>query len=414
MDWPENLELTLDGIAQGGEGVGRWEGRVVFAGGGLPGERVRVRLHERHANFARGETVEALEQSPDRTPPRLPGATHMPWQHIAYPAQLRFKQQILAEQLEKIGGIDRNVVGETLPAAKPWGYRNTARLHVEHGHVGYHRAGSRRIDPIASDPLLLSTLNDALSAFRAVLRPRDAVSEVILRASETFGYVVAELRGAGDLASLARRWRTYCPTLAGVILPTLPHQGSDQVVEELGEIAFTIHPATFFQVNLAATRTLLQQTRAGLEPLDGIHLLDLYCGVGTFALPLAASAADVVGIEEAPDAVERAKANAAANGITNVRFLVGQVERELSRFDDPCDAVVLDPPRRGCHPKAIEELLRLSPERMVYVSCQPATLARDLKLLVAGGYQVKHVRPVDAFPQTAHIESVSVLISERT
>lgn len=426
MDWPVILELTLDGIAQGGEGVGRWQERVVFVRGGLPGERVQVRLRERHDAYARGDLVEVLEASPDRIEPRLPGADHMPWQHIAYPAQLRFKRQILADQLAKIGGLTEPPVAETLAAQRPWGYRNSARFHGVGGRIGYYAADSHDLQEIEDDPLLLPVLNDALAALGAVVRAgAPAPAEVILRASEAYGYVLAALlrperveeRGGAvesnsDLTQLAARWRMRCPALAGVTLPGQPATalGADHLIEDLGGIAFHLRPATFFQINSAAAEALLASVRAGLELRGGERLLDLYCGAGAFALPLAATVAEVVGIEEYSGAIEDGRTTANANGIANVRFEIGRVEQALGRIDGAFEAAVLDPPRRGCHPQAIEQLLRLAPARVVYISCQPATLARDLKLLVAGGYHVVSVQPVDLFPQTAHIESVCVLV----
>jgi 23S rRNA (uracil1939-C5)-methyltransferase len=425
MDWPTSVELSLDGIAQGGEGVGRWQERVVFARGGLPGERVQVRLRERRAAYARGDVIELLEASPDRIEPRLPGANHMPWQHIAYPAQLRFKRQILADQLAKIGRLTDPPVAETLAAPRPWGYRNSARLHCVGGRIGYYAADSHELQEIDSDPLLLPVLNDALAALRAVIRAGTPLpGEVILRASEAYGYVLAallrpehiEARGGNaesnsDLLQLATRWRMRCPALAGVALPSQPPAalGVDHLIEELGGIAFHLRPTTFFQVNSAAAEALLGLVRAGLELRGSERVLDLYCGAGAFALPLAASAAEVLGIEEAVGAIADGQMTAAENGITNVRFEIGRAEQALGQLDGPFDAVVLDPPRRGCHPQTIEQLLRLAPARIVYISCQPATLARDLKLLVAGGYRAVGVQPVDLFPQTAHIESVCVL-----
>jgi 23S rRNA (uracil1939-C5)-methyltransferase len=417
MDWPTTVELTLDGIAQGGEGVGRWQERVVFARGGLPGERVQVRLRERRDAYARGDVVELLEASPERIEPRLPGADHMPWQHIAYPAQLRFKRQILADQLAKIGGLANPAVAETLAAPRPWGYRNSARLHGLGGRIGYYAADSHDLQEIESDPLLLPVLNDALAALGGTVRAGAPVpAEVILRASEAHGYALAALRGdadsADDLSQLAARWRMRCPALAGVTLPGQPPAalGADHLIEELGGIAFHLRPTTFFQINSAAAEALLALVRAGLELRGGERLLDLYCGAGAFALPLAATAADVLGIEEYARAVEDGRTTAEANGITNVRFEIGRVEQALGQLDGIFDAAVLDPPRRGCHPQAIDQLLRIAPARIVYISCQPATLARDIKLLVAGGYRVISVQPVDLFPQTAHIESVSVLV----
>jgi 23S rRNA (uracil1939-C5)-methyltransferase len=419
IDWPDTLELTLDGIAQGGEGVGRWQGRVVFAGGGLPGERVLVQLHERHESYARGAVVEVRDASPDRAPPRLPGADHMPWQHIAYPAQLRFKRQILADQLAKIGGLADLPIAEALAAPRQWEYRNSARFHGQGARIGYYATDSHDLQEIEADPLLLPVLNEALAALRAALRGETAPAEVILRASQAYGYALAALRGPEDLRGLASRWRMLCPALAGVALPAARGQpalalGADHLIEEVGGIAFHLRPATFFQVNTAAAEALLGLVQAGVgvarEP--SLRLLDLYCGAGTFMLPLAASAAEVLGIEEYPGAVEDGRTTALENGIANARFEVGRIEFVLGQLDGPFEAAVLDPPRRGCHPRALEHLLRLAPARIVYVSCHPATLARDLKLLAAGGYRVTSVQPIDLFPQTAHIESVCVLIRE--
>jgi 23S rRNA (uracil1939-C5)-methyltransferase len=444
MDWPTTLELTLDGIAQGGEGVGRWQERVVFARGGLPGERVQVRLRERRDSYARGDVIELLDASPDRIEPRLPGADHMPWQHIAYSAQLRFKRQILADQLAKIGGLTDLPVAETLAAARPWGYRNSVHFHCVGRRIGYYAADSHDLQEIDSDPLLLPVLNDVLAALRSVVRAGAPMpAEVILRASEAYGYVLAALllpeRGSptlrhgsgeqqsrraegrggdeeaiGDLSQLAARWRMRCPALAGVTLPSQPPAalGADHLIEELGGIAFHLRPATFFQINSAAAEALLAFARTGLALSGGERLLDLYCGAGAFALPLAAIAAEVLGIEEYAGAIEDGRTTAGENGIANVRFEVGRVEQVLRQLQGSFEAAVLDPPRRGCHPQALEQLLRLAPARIVYISCQPATLARDLKLLVAGGYQVVSMQPVDLFPQTAHIESVCVLVHQ--
>jgi 23S rRNA (uracil1939-C5)-methyltransferase len=415
--WPETLELNLDGIAQGGEGVGRWNDRVVFARGGLPGERVRVHLTERRESYAHAIVTEVLASSPDRVPPRQAGADHMPWQHIAYSAQLRFKCQILSDQLAKIGGLGNVVVEETIAAPRPWNYRNSARFHGAEQRIGYYAANTHDLHEIAGDPLLLPVLNDVLAALRGVIQAgMPAPAEIILRASEAYGYVLAALRGpaTADLRRLAEAWRMRCPALAGVILlgaagRQVETLGADVLIEELGGIAFYLHPTDFFQVNVAAAEKLLEFVREGLDLRGHERLLDLYCGAGAFALPLAAAASEVLGIEEHAGAVQDGRATVVANGVANVRFEVGRVEMALAQLDTTYDAVVLDPPRRGCHPRALAELLRLAPTRIAYVSCHPATLARDLKQLVAGGYRVARVQPVDLFPQTAHIESVTVL-----
>jgi 23S rRNA (uracil1939-C5)-methyltransferase len=430
MNWPETLELTLDGIAQGGEGVGRWEGRVMFVGSGLPGERVRVRVRERHAAYARGDVFDILEASPDRVAPQLEEAGWMPWQHITYAAQLRFKRQILSDQLAKFGGLADIVVEETAPAARQWGYRNSAHLHYDGERLGYYAAESHVIHTFDSDPLLLPQLNEVLAGLHiALAATTPGHCEITLRTSESYGYSVAALsypaqrvgrhnRPTSDveqaLRRLAGRWRDICPTLAGVtILSRSPIQlGADHLVEELGGIAFHLHPTTFFQVNRASAEMLLGLARAELALHTDAQLLDLYCGAGAFALPLAAEVAEVVGVEEHPGAIHDARTTAKQNGIDNARFEAGLVERALEQLDQRFDAAILDPPRRGCHPQALAALLRIVPARLVYVSCHPATLARDLKVLTSGGYQVTGVRPIDLFPQTPHIESISVLIRE--
>ncbi len=421
LDWPDTLELTLDGIAQGGEAVGRWHDRVVFVAGGIPGERVVVRLRERHAAYARGDVVDVLIASPDRVAPRLPGASHMPWQHIAFDAQKRLRRQILADQLAKFAGIDPGVVEETAPASKPWEYRNSVRLHCDGRRAGYHNAGTRSIAPLDYDPLLHPALNEALSGLHAALagEPEDAPPlDITLRVSEAHGYCIAALRGRGDRRGLAARWRACCPVLAGVVFTvpppySLPPLGADTLVEELDDLTFLLRPTTFFQVNVAAATTLLNLIRAGLGNDGRGRLLDLYCGAGTFTLPLARSAVDVVGVEEYAGAVADAERSAAANHITNVRFVRGSAETVLTRLDGSFDAVVLDPPRRGCHPRVLQALLDRAPRRIVYVSCHPATLARDLKILLAGGYAVAQATPVDLFPQTPHVESVVTLVRSR-
>lgn len=415
--WPDTLELTLDDIAQGGEAVGRWQNRVVFAVGGIPGERVVVRLRERQAAYARGDVIDVLVASPDRVAPRLPGASHMPWQHIAFEAQQRLRRRILADQLAKFAGIDPETVEETVSASKPWGYRANARLHGEGRRIGYHESDTRAIYELEYDPLLHPILNEALARLRDALadESEDAPPlEVTLRASEAHGYCIAALRGRGNRRSLAARWRACCPILAGIVFTVpppymLPPLGADTLVEELDDLTFLLRPTTFFQVNVAAATTLLNLIRAGLGDDARGRLLDLYCGAGAFTLPLARSAAEVVGVEEYAGAIADAERSAAANQISNVRFITERAETVLVHLDGSFDAVVLDPPRRGCHPRVLEALIDRMPRRIVYVSCHPATLARDLKTLISHGYNVVRATPVDLFPQTPHIESVVVL-----
>ncbi|MEM8529271.1 MAG: TRAM domain-containing protein, partial [Chloroflexota bacterium] len=351
--WPKVVELTLDGIAQGGDGVGRWKGRVVFAAGGLPGEHVRVHLTEQRAAFARGYVTDIVTAAPERVPPQLSGTDHMPWQHIAYSAQLAFKHQILTDQLAKIANLPDLEILEFIPSVAPWNYRNTARLHIEGRAMGYFATGSRTLQPIEYDPLLLPPLNDALAALQSVLEPTDVVRHVALRISETQGQVIAELVGTGDLWPLAQRWREVCPVLSGVVVPGLVSHGDTTLMEQLDGIVLYLQPTVFFQVNLAAAINLLHTVYSELDLQGDECLLDLYSGVGTFALPLAQYVHRVLGIEEYSLAVANARKSAAEHHLTNARIVDGRVEHMLSEIDESFNCVVLDPPRRGCHQQVL-------------------------------------------------------------
>lgn len=404
-------------MAQGGDGVGRHEGYVVFARGGLPGERVRVALETRKKDYARGRVVAVLRPTAERVALRLPGADHMPWQHIAYAAQLRFKRAIVEEQLCKLAGTSEVEVAPVLPAVSPWNYRNTARLHVQHTpndqgvRMGYYAAGTRTVRNIVTDPLLLPVLNEALAGLRELLHHHEQgaadVSAVTLRGSATYGEAVAVVYGRGKgVRRLAAHWQKKVPCLVGCV----PAVGAVTLREELGGITFLFGPETFFQVHTAQAERLLAEVRGGLRLASDERLLDGYGGVGAFALALAGGLREVVVIEENPAAVSDGRRSAHHNGIAHVRFLAGRVERVLPTLRGVgFDAAVLDPPRGGCHPAALAELAALAPPRVAYVSCHPGMLARDVRVLRDAGYRLVRVQPVDLFPQTPHIECVALL-----
>jgi 23S rRNA (uracil1939-C5)-methyltransferase len=419
MQEPDLLELTVDSMAQGGDGVGRDDGMVVFARGGLPGERVRVRILERRPSFARGEVAEVLEASPERVAPRLSVDAHAPWQHIAYTAQLRFKEQIVREQLAKLAGIADAPLAPIIGAPRPWGYRNSARLHAQGGRIGYHEAGTNHVVDLPEDPMLLPALNDALRALRELAAPGQ-IEGVTLRASAAYGYSLAALRPGhdgdpDDLELLAEAWRSRAPSLAGVVVershgrPGGVVSGVGTLNDELGGIVFELGTESFFQVNADQAARMVELVAAALRPGPGVKLLDLYSGVGTFALPLAVAGSTVVAVEEHPAAVADGEHSAALNGVEGVRFVQAPVERALPGAEDRYDGVVLDPPRRGCHPAVLEELARLQPPRIVYISCHPGILGRDLVPLLRAGYTLEQVQPIDLFPQTPHIEAIVTL-----
>jgi 23S rRNA (uracil1939-C5)-methyltransferase len=417
----DEFELSLDGIAQGGDGVGRHEGLVVFVRGGLPGERVHVRLGERKPSYARATLLTVLEPSPERVAPLLADGDHAPWQHIAYPAQLRFKETILREQLERLGGVSDLTLEPIIAAPQPWGYRNSTRLHVADGLIGYHAVGSRAVVPLKTDPLLLPALNEALAGLDGLLEP-DMLSGLSLRASVAYGYSMALLQPGphatpAALERMAAAWQARVPTLAGVAVSGRDDtwedvaQGVTTLHEEFGGLTFSLGPTSFFQVNLVQAERMLELVRAVLEPASGRRLLDLYSGAGAFALPLAAAGAELTAVEEHRAALADGRRSAQLNEVSNVRFVHAPVERALPALQGNFDGVLLDPPRRGCPPAVLEELARLRPPRLVYISCHPGILSRDLPPLLRTGYRLERIQPIDLFPQTPHIETVVVMHS---
>ncbi len=403
------MELEIERIAQGGDGVGRHGELVVFVSGAIPGERVRARICERHSRYLRATIEEVIRPSPDRVTPMVSPGDHVPWQHIAYPAQVRLKGEIAREQMAKfLPGVDLQPQ-PVLAAPKSWGYRNNARLRVDGTAIGYHAAGTQTVIDLPDDPLLLPALREALTALRQ-LPFAGLISSVTLRASTAYGYAAARIDPAPQadrraLARLARDWMAAAPALAGVTLADELLCGGGVIYDELGGVLFELSLGSFFQVNQPQAERMLELTRSLLAPGGG-RLLDAYSGAGSFALPLASAYTEVVAVESYQPAARDGQRSAAWNGITNVTFIAGAAEQVVAGLPGPFTAAILDPPRRGCHPALLRAVIAHAPERIVYISCHPGIIGRDLAPLLAAGYQLTHVQPIDLFPQTPHIETV--------
>jgi len=427
VEWPSEIDLEVTGIAQGGDGVGRWEGRAVFATGALPGESVRVRLRERQAAFARGDVIELRTAAPERVQSPCPLETTCgaaDWRWIDYGAQLRFKAMILEDQMRHLGGIEIEVAavhGMEARAATEggiggaWGYRTTAELHVAEGKLGYYAPHTRRVADVPWCCLHHPLINEAITALRPLLDPKVGLQEVTIRCAPAAGSSLAILAAARPQERLARRWMEACEHLRGVLHRDRSRvrllAGEDHLLQELGGIRWHVGAGSFFQVNDRQTERLIERVRDLIEVSPGERLLDLFCGVGTFALPLARAGAHVTGVESYSQAIDDARRSALLNGISNVDWHAGPVEEILQSLEGRFDGAVLDPPRRGCAPAALQALLRLRPARIVYVACHPGTLARDCKILVEGGYTVERAEVIDLFPQTHHVESIILLRS---
>lgn len=418
----EILNLKLTAMTQGGEAMGRdAAGRVVFVPYAIAGEQVVVEIVETKKNYARARLVEIITPSPARVTPRCPhfgrrddhphaavlphaqGCGGCQWQHIAYDAQLEFKTAIVREQFARIGKIENAPVRDTLGMRAPWSYRNHAQFHLDaEGHLCLQAFESHDLVRIDECHILHPLLDEM---FRAVELQGTEFASVTLRAGIATQQKMLIVEGRDDAPpeiSVDEPVSIAYQTPGGEIISLV---GKDALHEQLRGRTFRVSPQVFFQVNTTMAEKLIDLVEQFLAPRATDGLLDAFGGVGTFGLSLASQVARVIEIEENPLAVDDAKANAV--DLANVEFHCGTVEEILPKLKTQIDSVVIDPPRAGIAPPAIAALIAHAPRAIAYVSCDPATLARDARKLIDGGYRLLEVQPVDLFPQTYHIESVS-------
>lgn len=412
--------VRLHGMAYGGAAVARLEdGTAVFVHGGLAGELVEVDIVERKKSFARARLVEVLEPSTARTSPPCPhfleGCGGCQWQHAAYEQQVAYKQAILADQLQRMGGIAGPPLLDPIASPRPFGYRNAAEVHLDGQALGFHREGSHQLVDVQHCPLVEESIDAALGALRKARSRLEGISSIILRnGTDALGVAFISTDDprafkllAGELGPALEAAAGKPVRIAGV------RAGSDRMRGLHGEPwvhlylagkRFRVSALSFFQINSDVAESLARQVAAQVNPGD--RVLDLFSGVGTFALLAADQAGEVVGVEAHAAAMADAAANAAEAGAENARFVHGDVAAVTELATEPCDLAILDPPRAGC-PRKILDVLAAA--RIVYVSCDPSTLARDLKVLLARGFKLASVQVMDMFPQTYHIESLSLL-----
>jgi 23S rRNA (uracil1939-C5)-methyltransferase len=437
----DTLELTIDSLAHGGAGVGRLEGYVVFVSGAVPGDTVRAEVGKSTLGYAEARVLEVLVPSSERIAPAAdhPGA---PWQVLPYDRQLEIKQAQVDDALRRLGRLDGFELAPILPAEQRWRYRNKLEYSFGQGPdgalvCGFHAPGRWHEIVGLTDCLLASEAGnrareEVLAWARAAgLRAQDrATGEGFLR-----NLVVREGRRTGELqvrlitaighldrdsllaavpsadTLLWTRSDSRAETTQGGTTDLL--RGTEKLTERIGGLELGISPSAFFQTNTEMAERLYGVAVEFAELTGFERVYDLYCGIGTIGMLMAPRAAEVWGLEIVEAAIADAIEGARSNQVDNVRFFAGDVrlaQRELTERAGRPDVLVVDPPRAGLSAKIVRRVIEAGPRRIVYVSCNPTTLAPNAAQLVEAGYTLTKVQPVDMFPQTPHIECVAQLV----
>jgi len=444
----DRIVVTIKRIGINGEGVGYYKRKAVFIDGALPDEVVKARITRVEPGYLNAETVELEKRSPERREPTCPvysecGGCQL--QHMSYSAQMKAKEEIVRESFRRYANIEQLPMRPILGMDEPRGYRNKAQLQVgREGKelvTGLYAAGSHRLIDISGCEVQHPVVNEVIEGVKRILAELDipiynertregAVRTIVARVSQTTGKVqltfITAVDRLPDSRRLVQRVRETLPMVITIAQNvnkgktslifgdrTIVLWGSEQLEETLGDVRFALSPRAFFQLNPEQTVKLYGSVQEAAA-LSGEELVvDAYCGTGTIGLWLAPYAKEVRGIEVIAEAVQDARDNARASGIDNARFFEGRAERLLPEWVAQGvrpDVVVVDPPRTGCERSLLDAVAFAKPKRLVYVSCNPATLAKDCQVLLASGYKLEWVQPVDMFPMTSHVEAVCSLI----
>lgn len=427
----QKIDLTIERLGINGEGVGRWQGFTIFVFGALPGERILARIYEARKTFARATLLERFESSLHRVKPPCPlfgrcgGCTLL---HLSYEEQLKAKKERVVDALKRIAKIDIEVL-PCIASPQPLSYRNKIQLPVSKNlRLGLYAHSSHDLIEIEKCDIHSALGEEALKQIQRVLKTAPGARDlkhVLIKTALNTQQVLVILVTRTDVppSALAHEILQSMPEIKGVVQNINPEEGNvilssqfktlagqGAIEEKLSGLVFKVSPASFFQVNPAQAEALYAKVLEFAKLTGEERVLDAYCGVGTLSLLLARNAKEVIGIESVSAAVSDAKENAHRNKILNVQFICGLAEESITKLQG-VELAVLNPPRKGCESSFLEKLVEIKPKRILYVSCDPATLARDLQILMQKGYTIKRVQPFDMFPQTMHVETVCELIS---
>jgi len=395
------IELHTTDIAHGGEAIARLDGKAHFVAGAMPGERIEGEVVRDKKSWARVELTSILEPSPHRIDPPCPHFDECggcQWQFAAYEAQLDWKRSIVAGQLSHLGRIEDPPVRATLATGDPYGYRNRMDMSVTEGSLALRAGGSRDLVPITECLLMEPAL---ANLYRSIGDPGD-ITAITLRVGVATGEILAVVRGPDT--SAAETWGL--PVSRRTRDGLTPLVGDGFLHEEVGGFRFRITGDAFFQNNTTGAGALVALVAEALDPQPDDTLLDGYCGGGLFGISVGKEAASVIAVESDLTAVADFSHNAMRAEVEH-RLFNNDFAAGLSLVRDPWDLAVVDPPRNGLGAAGVEAVTACRPRTIAYVSCDPASLARDSRFLTEAGYRLEWAAPVDLFPQTFHIETVA-------
>jgi 23S rRNA (uracil1939-C5)-methyltransferase len=445
------VELAVPALDEDGFGIARHEGKNIIVSGALPGEEVQAKITFAGFRETRATTVRILRHAKSRlisAPcPKLGNCDGCPLMLMKYPAQLAWKHTLVTREIQRYQPLQDATIQELLPSPSPLQYRNSAKLVIAgkftHPVIGIYRRNTHEAMDIGDCPLHHPLINKTVAAVKAGIRKGKVsiystrsesglLRYLVVRVSEATGKVmvvfVTAQRAFNEIHHLAKFVQAAVPEVevvvqnvnsstGNVILGQQDHfvTKATSIVDAIGPIRFSISPRSFFQVNGGGARIIYEKVLAWSGLTGSERVLDLYCGVGGISLFLAAKAHSVLGIEVVDAAVDDAERNARLNGITNCSFEAGDAAHllhDLHEEGETFDLIVLNPPRKGCDEAVLQAVAAIAPARMIYVSCSPKSLARDLDILAGLGYRTVEVQPVDMFPQTPHVEDVALLRKE--
>ncbi|MDH3976021.1 MAG: 23S rRNA (uracil(1939)-C(5))-methyltransferase RlmD [Deltaproteobacteria bacterium] len=427
-------EITIESLAYGGSGVGRLDGKAVFVPLTAPGDRVAFRRVKEKKGYIEGEQVELKEASSLRREPPCPVCGQCggcSWQHLPYAEQVSAKESIFRETLWRLGTVEKECIKPIIAAPLEWNYRNRAQFRIRFVegrlHIGFYRRKSHFVIDIDQCPLMSPLINKVIgemkkTLFNAPFRERMPRIDIAANEDDDRAVAIIHLTSPPSDEDMKYTKERLSPIegLSGLFIQTAKGNRLKKVFAEgKGKLNYTLEtdhqplsltfsPGGFTQVNYAQNRRLIEETIKWVKKWNPQKVIDLYCGIGNFSLPLALYAKEVTAVEDYEKAVEDGKNNAKDNRIDNCRFIKGNVSK-LARqlFDGKPDMVIIDPPREGAA-QAVKMLVERGIPRLIYISCNPTTLARDLRYLTRGGYKIVSSQAVDLFPQTYHIESITV------